>query len=97
MHPHNFITLGNITIWSFAGLIAVGTFLLILPQSVNGPALTPVDALFTATSATCVTGLVVVDTGSRLVFWTVGGPRADSNWRPRVHDPFDGDHFITGW
>jgi trk system potassium uptake protein len=66
MHPHNFITLGNITIWSFAGLIAVGTFLLILPQSVNGPALTPVDALFTATSATCVTGLVVVDTGSRL-------------------------------
>lgn len=27
------------------------------------------DALFTATSATCVTGLVVVDTGSRLSFF----------------------------
>jgi trk system potassium uptake protein TrkH len=40
--------------------------LLILPQATNGPALAPVDALFTATSATCVTGLVVVDTGSRL-------------------------------
>ena len=31
--------------------------------------MTPVDALFTATSATCVTGLVVVDTGSRLSFF----------------------------
>jgi trk system potassium uptake protein TrkH len=37
-----------------------------LPYAANGPRLAPVDALFTATSATCVTGLVVVDTGSRL-------------------------------
>ena len=32
--------------------------------SVNGISLSFVDALFTATSAVCVTGLVVVDTGS---------------------------------
>ncbi len=69
MHSRNSITPGNITILSFIGLIAVGTLLLSLPQSANGLALSPVDALFTATSATCVTGLVVVDTGSRLTLF----------------------------
>lgn len=72
MHFRSFITPGSITILSFIGLIAVGTFLLILPQSANGPALTLVDALFTATSATCVTGLVVVETGSRLTLFGQG-------------------------
>ncbi|MCG6944010.1 MAG: TrkH family potassium uptake protein [Deltaproteobacteria bacterium] len=61
-----FITPVNLPLLSFAGLILVGTVLLMLPHAANGPRLTPVDALFTATSATCVTGLVVVDTGSRL-------------------------------
>lgn len=61
-----FITPVNLPIISFAGLILIGTLLLILPVAANGPPLAPVDALFTATSATCVTGLVVVDTGSRL-------------------------------
>jgi trk system potassium uptake protein TrkH len=51
---------------SFAGLILIGTLLLMLPAAANGPRLAAVNALFTATSATCVTGLVVVDTGSRL-------------------------------
>jgi trk system potassium uptake protein TrkH len=37
-----------------------------LPTAANGPRLAVVDAFFTATSATCVTGLVVVETGSRL-------------------------------
>lgn len=49
----------------FAAVILVGTLLLMLPfSSTSGHSLTFIDALFTATSATCVTGLVVVDTGS---------------------------------
>lgn len=48
---------------SFGGLIAAGTLLLSLPvASEPGHHITPVDALFTATSAVCVTGLIVVDT-----------------------------------
>lgn len=50
---------------SFAGVIISGTVLLMLPAaSVKGQVTHFIDALFTATSATCVTGLVVVDTGS---------------------------------
>lgn len=50
---------------SFAGVILAGTVLLMLPAaSVKGQVTHFIDALFTATSATCVTGLVVVDTGS---------------------------------
>ena len=49
---------------SFAATIAVGTVLLSLPvASAMGERVAPVDALFTATSATCVTGLIVLDTG----------------------------------
>lgn len=50
---------------SFAALIVTGTLLLMLP--VATPPDKPIgliDALFTATSATCVTGLVVRDTGA---------------------------------
>jgi trk system potassium uptake protein len=47
----------------FLVLIAVGTLILTLPISSAHSAWThPIDALFTATSAVCVTGLVVVDT-----------------------------------
>ena len=50
---------------SFLTLIAVGTGLLLLPAATPpGQPLSPVDALFTATSAACVTGLVVRDTGT---------------------------------
>lgn len=50
---------------SFAGVILIGTVLLMLPAaSVKGQVTHFVDALFTATSATCVTGLIVVDTGT---------------------------------
>lgn len=49
----------------FASIILLGSFLLMLPISnVDGVQLDFVDALFTATSATCVTGLIVVDTGT---------------------------------
>lgn len=50
---------------SFAGVILVGSVLLMLPAATNDGRVTHfIDAIFTATSATCVTGLVVVDTGS---------------------------------
>ena len=48
----------------FALLILLGAALLMLPFAVHpGAHVSPLDALFTATSAVCVTGLVVVDTG----------------------------------
>lgn len=51
----------------FALIIAVGAVLLAMPVSAaDGKPLPWLDALFTATSATCVTGLAVLDTGARL-------------------------------
>jgi len=55
----------RILIVSFLLIIMIGTVLLMLPQAVHGKSLTFVDALFTSTSATCVTGLIVVDTGTK--------------------------------
>ena len=61
---------------SFVGLILVGTLLLLLPGSVTARAseVTLLErcrvALFTATSASCVTGLVVVPTGGPDAWWS---------------------------
>ena len=55
---------------SFLLAIGIGTFLLKLPISSKAGYIPWVDALFTATSAVCVTGLIVVDTGS---YFTVFG------------------------
>ncbi len=49
---------------SFVVLIISGTGLLMLPRSSAGESIGFVDSLFTATSATCVTGLIVKDTGT---------------------------------
>jgi len=51
---------------SFSVVILAGAVLLAMPWASRGDPLSWVDALFTATSATCVTGLIVVDTGSKL-------------------------------
>ncbi|MEA5462164.1 TrkH family potassium uptake protein [Leptothoe sp. PORK10 BA2] len=49
----------------FLAVITVGTLLLMLPlATASGEWTSPIVALFTATSAVCVTGLIVVDTGS---------------------------------
>ncbi len=48
---------------SFVVLIISGAGLLMLPRASTGENLSFVDALFTATSATCVTGLIVKNTG----------------------------------
>lgn len=55
---------------SFLLVILFGAILLMLPVSSKLKTVTPfMDALFTATSATCVTGLVVVDTGTHFSFF----------------------------
>ena len=59
--PSRLITLG------FLALILIGTALLSLPfASADGKGIPLTDALFTSTSAVCVTGLVVFDTGTAL-------------------------------
>lgn len=66
---HLFFSLNRsmMILFSFAAVIVVGTVLLMLPIAhTNGQWLPFVDALFTATSAACVTGLAVLDTGRDL-------------------------------
>lgn len=56
---------------AFAAAIAVGTAVLLLPAATAGePRTSVLEALFTATSAVCVTGLVIVDTGT---YWSPFG------------------------
>lgn len=65
------ITPAQIIILGFFSLIALGTVLLMLPISTADPGGAPlIDALFTATSATCVTGLIVHDTA---LYWSPFG------------------------
>jgi len=54
---------------SFAGIIMSGAVLLTLPWAASGRPLAFIDALFAATSATCVTGLSVMDIGTRLTLF----------------------------
>ncbi|MBO4408811.1 MAG: Trk family potassium uptake protein, partial [Clostridiales bacterium] len=54
---------GRLIVLSFLFVILLGSFLLALPWATKeGTDFTYFDALFTATSATCVTGLIVADT-----------------------------------
>ena len=59
------LTSFQLIILGFAGVILLGTILLMFPIATLENVPTPFsEALFTATSAVCVTGLVVKDTGS---------------------------------
>ena len=61
----------KIVAFGFGMLILVGTILLMLPiSSKDGMSVSFIDALFTATSASCVTGLIVFDTYTQ---WTLFG------------------------
>ncbi len=53
---------------TFGIVIVIGTGLLLLPQANNG-GVTVIDSSFTATSATCVTGLIVKNTGADFTFF----------------------------
>lgn len=61
----------HIIIFGFAGTIILGTLLLMLPfSSADGKITSFSDAVFTASSAVCVTGLVVRDTAA---YWSMFG------------------------
>ena len=61
----------QVILLGFAGVILLGALLLMLPISSTERVITPFnEALFTSTSAVCVTGLVVKDTGS---YWSSFG------------------------
>ena len=67
----NFLHPAVILVLSFLAAIAVGTGFLMLPLSQSEGQEAPfLTALFTATSAVCVTGLVIVDTGT---YWSGTG------------------------
>lgn len=69
--PHRHITSFQIIILGFFSVIMIGSFLLMLPvATLDGKGATFSDALFTATSAVCVTGLIVQDTAT---YWTAFG------------------------
>lgn len=59
----NKIKPGRIIVLGFLLVILLGTMLLMLPISINeGASVSLIDALFTSTSAVCVTGLIAIDT-----------------------------------
>lgn len=65
------LTSSQIIILGFLGVILTGSFLLMMPLSSRSGEFTPfLDSLFTATSATCVTGLVTRDTAT---YWSQFG------------------------
>lgn len=55
-----------LVIFSYFAAALIGTLLLTLPVASTGDGLSVIDGLFTATSGICVTGLVVIDTGTQL-------------------------------
>ena len=70
-HLKHHLTSFQIMILGFAGVILLGALVLMLPIATASRTWTPFhEALFTSTSAVCVTGLVVQDTGS---YWSAFG------------------------
>lgn len=70
-HKKKRLSSSKIIVLGFAGLIVLGALILMLPVSSRAGVVTPFnEALFTSTSAVCVTGLVVQDTGS---YWSAFG------------------------
>lgn len=68
IHKKNRLTSFQIIIWGFIAIILIGALLLMLPVSSKAGIITPFnEALFTSTSAVCVTGLVVQDTAT---YWS---------------------------
>lgn len=71
LHRKRHLSSFQIIIFGFAAVILIGTFLLMLPLSAKSGQVTPFnEALFTSTSAVCVTGLIVHDTAT---YWSVFG------------------------
>ncbi len=65
MAKKKFLTPARVIALSFAVVIFIGSVLLMLPCSVNeGVEVRYIDALYTSTSAVCVTGLIAIDAGT---------------------------------
>ena len=76
----------QIMVIGFAIIILIGAILLNMPISTqNGESIGFLDALFTSTSAVCVTGLIAVDTST---YWSFFGHNynLNTNWWIRVYD-----------
>ena len=70
-HKRFQLTPFRVIMFGFAGVILLGALLLMLPIASRSGEVTPfIDTLFTATSAVCVTGLIVYDTATH---WTLFG------------------------
>ena len=68
---------GAIIALGFALVILLGSGLLMLPCSIqDGVTVRYIDALYTSTSAVCVTGLIAIDAGTPSPLW------ASSSWPP---------------
>ena len=64
---------GRMIVGGFAGVILFGMILLLLPISVkDGAEVSAIDALFTSTSAVCVTGLIAIDTADHFTAFGQG-------------------------
>ena len=102
------LTSFQIIILGFSGVILFGTFLLMLPFSSRSGLATPFsDALFTSTSAVCVTGLIIHDTAT---YWSPWWPfscsstlQAGGYYRSRIlcndfrsEDFFDAAQYHAG-
>ena len=71
IHKKKHLSSFQLIILGFAGVILFGAIILMLPVSSAEGVMTPFNqTLFTSTSAVCVTGLAVLDTGS---YWSVFG------------------------
>ncbi len=71
LHKKRHLTSFQIIILGFASVILMGALILMLPISSKSGTVTPFNkAIFTSTSAVCVTGLVVQDTAT---YWSVFG------------------------
>ena len=84
---HHFLHLSpmKIILFGYCAIICIGSILLALPISTRNPdAANLFTGFFTATSATCVTGLIQVDTYTHSL--------SDSDWRNRIHDTLHFDH-----
>ena len=68
VHWRRYLTSFQLIIFGFAGVILLGALILMLPVASASGAWTPFrESLFTSTSAVCVTGLVIYDSGS---YWS---------------------------
>ncbi|MBQ4560347.1 MAG: Trk family potassium uptake protein [Tyzzerella sp.] len=71
IHRKKHLTSFQFIILGFTAVIFIGTFLLMLPIATKSGQVTPLnEAIFTSTSAVCVTGLVVQDTAT---YWSLFG------------------------